>query len=93
MGSFIAVGNALLTIRDRHLYREKFKTFEDYCKEKWAVGKSYANYLIRGSQVAVNLSTLVEHCPLVKSSRSMKDGCAPWPALSPPSNARCGRKL
>ncbi|MGP8106294.1 MAG: hypothetical protein ACLQLE_10435 [Desulfobaccales bacterium] len=43
MGSFMAVGNALLTIRDNRLYREGFKTFGDYCRGKWGVGKSYAN--------------------------------------------------
>jgi len=62
MGSFVAVGNALLTIRDRRLYREGFKTFEDYCREKWGVGRSYARYLIKGSQIAANLCTAVHLC-------------------------------
>ena len=48
------VGNALLTIRDQGLYRE-FKTFDDYCKAKWGMAKSYAHYLVSGSQVAANL--------------------------------------
>ena len=34
MGSFIAVGRALSTIRDRKLYRQQFKTFNDCSKEK-----------------------------------------------------------
>ena len=62
MGSFIAVGKALLTIRDRRLYREGYKTFKDYCNEKWQMGKSHANSLIRGSQVATNLATTVALC-------------------------------
>ena len=57
MGSFIAVGKALFTIRDSRLYRGKYKTFEDYCKQKWGVGRSYARYLIDGSLVATNLLT------------------------------------
>jgi hypothetical protein len=56
MGSFIAVGRALQTIRDQRLYREEFKNFKDYCNEKWAIGRHYAGYLIRGSRVATNLS-------------------------------------
>jgi hypothetical protein len=62
MGSFIAVGRALQTIRDQRLYREGHKTFKDYCNDKWGVGRAYANYLIGGSQVAANLATAVALC-------------------------------
>jgi len=60
MQSFVAVGNALFTIQERGLYREGYKTFEDYCRGKWGVGRSYANYLIAGSRIAINLSTAVD---------------------------------
>jgi hypothetical protein len=59
MGSFIAVGKALFTIRDSKLYREQFRTFGEYCNVRWGIGKSYSKYLISGSQVAVNLATRV----------------------------------
>jgi hypothetical protein len=62
MKSFIAVGNALLTIRDRRLYREGFKTFMEYCNARWGMGRAYANYLISGSQIAANLATPVALC-------------------------------
>ena len=62
MGSFIAVGIALLTIRDRRLYREGFKTFNAYCAEKWGIGRNYANRLITGAQVAANLSPRGDLC-------------------------------
>ncbi|MBU4357078.1 MAG: hypothetical protein KJ822_17330 [Proteobacteria bacterium] len=58
----MAAGKALLTIRDRKLYREGYKNFKDYCDGKWNMGKSHANGLIRGSQVAVNLATAVALC-------------------------------
>jgi hypothetical protein len=60
--SFVAVGKALLTIRDNRLYREGFKTFTAYCTAQWGMGKSHANGLIRSSQVAVNLATAVALC-------------------------------
>jgi hypothetical protein len=59
MGSFMAVGIALQTIKERKLYREGFKTFEDYCRAKWAMGRTYAHYLVNGSQVVANLFTRV----------------------------------
>jgi len=33
-----------------------FKTFSEYCAEKWGMGKAYANRLIGGRQVAINLA-------------------------------------
>lgn len=59
MGSFMAVGNALLTIRNSKLYREEFKTFEDYCRGRWGVSRAYANCVIGASTVADNLATCV----------------------------------
>jgi hypothetical protein len=55
MGSFINVGRALETIRDQRLYREEFKTFAAYCREKWGVSKDHATRLITGSKIADNL--------------------------------------
>jgi hypothetical protein len=67
MGSFVAVGNALFTIKDRGLYREGYKTFEDYCQGKWGIGRQYANRLITGSQVVANLvprGTMMHPCEI-----------------------------
>jgi hypothetical protein len=55
MGSFMAVGKALQKIREQRLYREEFKTFAAYCREKWGVSKDHATRLITGSKVADNL--------------------------------------
>ncbi|OGP70319.1 MAG: hypothetical protein A2Y80_09065 [Deltaproteobacteria bacterium RBG_13_58_19] len=58
----MAVGKALFTIKERGLYREGFKTFKDYCKQKWGVGRRQAGHLIVGSQVATTLGTRVPLC-------------------------------
>ncbi len=53
MSQFVAVGNALLTIRDEHLYRERgFSTFEGYCRERWSLGRSHSYRLMAGARVA-----------------------------------------
>jgi len=62
MGSFLAVGKALLTIRDRGLYREGYKTFKDYCNQKWQMGRQYADRLIAGSQIGANLTPTGDLC-------------------------------
>lgn len=43
---FLAVGNALATIRDERLYRAEFGTFDDYCRERWQMGPSSAYRMI-----------------------------------------------
>ena len=33
--AFVDAGNALAEIKQSKLYRASFKTFDDYCREKW----------------------------------------------------------
>jgi hypothetical protein len=54
--TFYEVGNALLQIRDDRLYRATHKTFEEYCKEKWDIGKSHAHRLMDAAKVIGSLS-------------------------------------
>lgn len=49
MGSFIAVGRALQTIRDSKLYREQFRSFNEYCNVRWGMGRNYAQKMMTGS--------------------------------------------
>lgn len=52
---FVAVGMALAEIRERRLYRAKYRTFEAYCKYIWDVNRVYAHRLIGAAQVVQNL--------------------------------------
>ena len=91
----MAVGKALSTIRDQRLYREGFKTFKDYCKEKWGMGRNLAHKLMDGQRWRTNLVLPRGNnfIPLVKSSQFTKNKSAPWSSLNPTSSARSGRKL
>jgi len=53
--TFIEVGQALLIIRDKRLYRLESETFEDYCRGKWGMARQNANRLIAASEVISNL--------------------------------------
>jgi hypothetical protein len=52
LATFVEVGKALATIKDRRLYRETHETFEAYCSERWGISRSYAYRQIDGAQVA-----------------------------------------
>jgi hypothetical protein len=52
---FYEIGAALLTIRDKRLYRADYSNFEAYCVERWEMGRRYANMLIAASDVVENL--------------------------------------
>lgn len=56
--TFIEVGQALMTIREKRLYRIGFKTFEDYCVERWSMDKRHANRLIQASETISNLGPM-----------------------------------
>jgi hypothetical protein len=50
--TFVEVGNALLAIRDGRLYREGWGTFEEYCRERWAISRIHAHRMIAAAGVA-----------------------------------------
>ncbi|MDF0556736.1 hypothetical protein [Kamptonema sp. UHCC 0994] len=54
--TFYEVGVALDEIRENKLYRETHKTFEAYCREKWAIARRTADQFIAAARVIENLS-------------------------------------
>lgn len=65
--TFQEVGTALLAIRDGRLYREHYGTFEDYCKERWSMSRSYAHRTIEAAQVVRNLLPIGNILPSAES--------------------------
>ena len=47
--TFREVGMALAKIRDERLYREDFKTFADYCQDRFKLSKSHAYRMIEAA--------------------------------------------
>ena len=52
MESFKSVGRALVKVRDSRLYRATHATFEDYCRERWQMDRTYAHRIIEGAKLA-----------------------------------------
>lgn len=63
LNTFYEVGKALMEIRDSRLYREQHGTFEEYCQQRWGLGRNYANKLIGAAGVIENLGTIVPRLP------------------------------
>lgn len=61
--TFNEVGAALLSIRDRRLYRAGYATFEAYCQQRWNIRRNYANKMIAAAGVLDNLGTNVPMLP------------------------------
>ncbi|MFE0207074.1 hypothetical protein [Streptomyces sp. NPDC058985] len=51
-GAFWAAGKALQIIRDARLYRQNYKTFDDYCWDRWDMNRQNADKLIRAWPIA-----------------------------------------
>lgn len=58
--TFVDVGNALLAIRDKRLYRGRWGTFEEYCGERWGFTSTHAKRLVDSAIIAKNLEPLGE---------------------------------
>lgn len=61
--TFVEVGEALAAIRDARLYRAEYATFEDYCQERWSMGRRRADQLIGAAQTMRALGTQVPILP------------------------------
>jgi hypothetical protein len=82
LNTFVEIGERLFDIRDRRLYREQFKTFEEYCRTRWKMSRQRANQLIQGFEVIHRLSTEMTTI-----------GCQSDPAKLLPTTERQAREL
>lgn len=58
LNTFVAVGKALLEIKENNLYKNEFDTFENYCQSKWNLSARHSNRLIQASNVIANLGPM-----------------------------------
>lgn len=61
--TFMSVGEALVVIRDKRLYRAEYKQFEEYCRNRWGFSKTHANRLIAASTTAKELAEVSPLAP------------------------------
>lgn len=52
LDTFVQVGLALAEIRDARLYKQRYGTFEAYCRERWGFSRSRGYRLIRAAELA-----------------------------------------
>jgi hypothetical protein len=71
IGTFIEVGEALLEIRNRRLYRDSHDTFEAYCRERWGFSDSRARQLVGAAETVTTVT--VENLPAPSSERVARE--------------------
>ena len=64
--NFIEVGNSLKWIHDNETYKtvDKYKTFKDYCRQKWDMVASRGRQLISAAEVSKNLTDVTVVTPM-----------------------------
>ena len=66
--TFVDVGNALLSIRERKGFRlQGFHAFDDYCRERWGMARRTADQFIAAAGVVENLSAIALTLPATES--------------------------
>lgn len=78
---FYEVGKALFTIKDLKLYRASFRTFGEYCRERWGFGRSHGYRQIHAWQ-SYQLIADTEGTPPNERQLRELDALEPgkWPA-------------
>jgi hypothetical protein len=61
--TFIGVGEALTEIRDKELFKGKYKDFQEYCRIRWGYARTHAYRLIDAAKVIKDLSPIGEEVP------------------------------
>ncbi len=79
--TFIEVGEALAEIRDGKLYRAISGTFDEYCRERWGIGRGRAYQLMEAATVTREMSTVVDNPP--KTEREARAVAKAVPADRP----------
>lgn len=69
--TFVEVGTALAEIRDSRLYRDTHGTFEDYCRKRWGLTRSYAYEIMDASAVAKNVRNSGHELTAVSQARPL----------------------
>jgi len=65
--SFVDVGHALQAIHEKKLYREQYRTFGEYVKYRWEMGRAYAYRLIDSATIVDELSPIGDITPANES--------------------------
>jgi hypothetical protein len=65
--TFVEVGTALMTIRNKKLYRFSFSTFEDYCRDRWGMARRTAYQYLQASEVIENVRNCAQTLPQTES--------------------------
>jgi hypothetical protein len=63
LSTFVAVGAALVEIRDARLYRAEYGTFEDYCRRRWQIERRQAYRLMEAAAAVENVSHGTQRIP------------------------------
>jgi hypothetical protein len=66
LGTVFSVGCAMATIRDNRLHRATHRRWEEYCRDRWGLGKAAINHKINAYEVVSLLEsekgTIVPNC-------------------------------
>jgi hypothetical protein len=74
---FIEVGLALITIRDRQLYRASHRTFEDYCRKRWGLARPRAYALMDAAHTTQQVSEISDIAPTNEAQAKALSGLEP----------------
>jgi hypothetical protein len=61
--AFLTIGTLLLKIKNDQLYRADYRSFEDYCLQRWHYHKSQAYRLTAAAELVMDFSPIGETLP------------------------------
>lgn len=60
LATFVDVGQALMRIRDSRLYRDRYPSFEAYCRDRWGMDRISAHRHIEAASVVLSIDNTLD---------------------------------
>lgn len=70
---FNEVGSALMRVRENRLYRNRHRTFEDYCEARWQISRRRADELIVAADVVSAIGAQTPDVPAPTNERQARE--------------------
>jgi hypothetical protein len=70
--AFFEVGQALMEIQQKKLYRIESKTFEEYCRKRWDMSRVHAYRLLKAAEIRERILLPMGNISLVESERQVR---------------------
>jgi len=71
--AFVETCAAMFEISSKRLYRQEYKSFQEYCERKWGFSREYGHRLVKDHEIIKKVSTIVHTSGLITNGNQVAE--------------------